>query len=79
MNDFLKWSVKTSGTAILWVFILSISVKGRTVFSYANEVLVQNPMVQMVDEELSEVWDKIYLTARRTFSEEGIPETKEVF
>ena len=36
-------------------------------------------MVQMMDEELTEVWDRIYLTARRTFSEEGIPETKEVF
>ena len=79
MNDIIKWCFKSFATAILWVFLLSINVQGRTVFSYANELLVQNPIVRMVDEELSETWDKVYLTARRTFDEDSSEDRKERF
>lgn len=69
MNDFIKWVTRTSLIAVFWVFILSITIDGRSLFSYANRLLVQNSLVQMLDEELADLWDKIYNTAKVTFSE----------
>ncbi len=66
----MKWSLKTSLTAIVWVFILSITWNGRTMFSYANQILVQNPLVETIDEELATIWDKLSETAKITFSEQ---------
>lgn len=58
MNDILKWLIKTLGLAVVWVFILSIEVRGRTLFSHANEILVQNDLVRTLDAELSEAFYK---------------------
>ena len=69
MNDLLKWLSRTVLTAVVWVFVLSVNVEGRTLFSYANEILVQNSVVRMVDEELSELWDKVYVTAKKAAEE----------
>ena len=78
MNDLIKWAVKTTATAIFWVFVLSINLDGRTLFSHANEMLVQNSVVRLADEELRVVFDRLYTTARKTFSEQA-KEEKEVF
>ncbi len=69
MNDIFKWIGKFFMHSVLWVFVLSVRWDGRTVFSYANEVLVQNALVQTLDEELAEVWYKVSETAKVTFSE----------
>lgn len=69
MNDFLKWLGKVMLTGVIWVFLLSITVGGRSLFSYANDILVQNALVQYVDEELADLWSKVKKTARVTFSE----------
>ena len=75
MNDIVKWLAKTSSAGILWVFLLSITVEGRTIFSYANSFLVQNALVRMLDEELGDLWYKVYTTAQTTYHE--IRETDE--
>lgn len=62
MNGIIKWVIKSVLTAMFWVFILSITVEGRSLFSYANEVLVQNSIVRSVDEQLAKVWDDIVTT-----------------
>jgi hypothetical protein len=69
MNDIIKWIFRTTMIGVAWVFILSVTVSGRTVFSYANNTLVQNTFVQMLDEELSSLWFKVYNTARVTFDQ----------
>lgn len=71
MNDILKWIGKNLLTAVFWVFVLSITVNGRSLFSHANGVLVQNTLVQTIDEELAELWVKIYRTAKMTFADES--------
>lgn len=71
MNDALKWAGRTLLTAVMWVFVLSINISGRSVFSYANEILVQNALVQMIDEELTDLFGKVYVTAQRTFETES--------
>lgn len=67
MNDFLKWLGRTSLIAVFWVFVLSININDRPIFNYANDVLVQNSFVRMLDEELSSLWVKVVDTARITF------------
>ncbi len=69
MNDLVKWFVRVSFIGIFWVFFLSITINGRSIFSYANDVLVQNSFVQFLDEELADLWSKIAETAKVTFSE----------
>ncbi len=67
MNDFLKWLGRTSMIAVFWVFVLSLNFSNRPLFYYANDALVQNSFVQMLDEELSSLWVKVVDTARITF------------
>ena len=69
MKDTLKSLGKFGCVGVFWVFVLSITVEGRPIFSYANQTLVQNSFVRMVDEDLGELWDKIYQTAKITFAE----------
>jgi len=69
MDDIIKWLVRVSFIGIFWVFFLSITIDGRSIFSYANDALVQNSFVQFLDEELADLWSKIAETARVTFSE----------
>lgn len=76
MNDMIKWVLRISLIGVFWVFILSINIQGRAIFSYANESLVQNNFVQFLDEELAELWGKIQETARITFSEMSEVERK---
>ena len=69
MNDMLKWVGKVLLQGVLWVFILSIHLTGRgTLFTAANDLLVQNTLVQTVDEELGSLWTRLSDTAKLTFS-----------
>ena len=69
MNDLIKWTAKTLVSAIVWVFILSIEYQNRPLFSYANQVFVQNEVVQAIDQELSRVWKKAKNAVELTFNE----------
>lgn len=68
-NDFMKWCCKSLFIAVVWVFILSINVNGKTLFTHSNEVLVQNEFVTLLDDELGRLWYKISETARLTFQD----------
>lgn len=71
MNDMIKWVFKVALQGIVWVFLLSISVNGRTLFEHAHQTLVQNTLVQTMDEELGDLWTKLSRTASATFSEKS--------
>lgn len=73
MNDILKWVGKLVLHSIMWVFILSIQWDGKSLFYYANDVLVQNELVQTADEQLAELWSKVSRTAKMTFTDK-VPE-----
>jgi hypothetical protein len=65
----MKWMLKVLFQMVLWVFLLSIHYDGHPLFTYANKILVQNPIVQAADEELSDLWFRLSRTARMTFRE----------
>jgi hypothetical protein len=59
MSDTSKKILRTIGFGILWVFILSIHIKGHTLFYYANGFFVQNRLVAAVDSILSDGYDAV--------------------
>lgn len=69
MSDLIRWAVRNAAVAVLWVFILSITVNDRSLFAHANRFLVQNRVVAMVDEGLGELWTRVYETARATLQD----------
>ena len=71
INDFIKRLLKWSFIAVCWVFVLSITVAGKTLFSHANEVLVQNRFVHLVDEQLGEFWFKLFYIVEVTYNNLG--------
>ncbi len=73
MNDFVKWIGKILLHCVMWVFVLSVQWDGKSLFYHANDILVQNQLVQTADEELARLWTKLSHTAKMTFSD-SIPE-----
>ena len=67
MQDGIKKIGKIGFTAVLWIFVLSITINGRPLFWYANDFLVQNSIVEAIDQELSDLWYRVSETARITF------------
>jgi hypothetical protein len=61
--------VKFSFVGVLWVFLLSITVNERPLFSHANELLVQNAAVEFVENQAAEYWTKIKETVTITYGE----------
>jgi hypothetical protein len=59
LNALLNGLVKSSLYMILWVFILSISWNGRTLFDRAHDVLVDNAVVHAIDHMAMDAWDAI--------------------
>lgn len=68
MNDMIRMIGKVLLQMVLWVFILSISWGGRTLFERSHDVLVDNAIVAAIDQELADMWDKVTETARLTFA-----------
>jgi hypothetical protein len=74
VNDFMKWFLKVLLSAMIWVFVLSVRWDGRTMFSYANEALVQNALVGALDEQAAELWHRFKGSVRQTFTEDASKE-----
>jgi hypothetical protein len=68
MNDIIRMLGKVALQMVLWVFVLSISWGGRTLFDRAHGVLVENSVVEAIDSELAGMWSRISETAKVTFS-----------
>ena len=77
IQDLIKWLVKIFMHLVLWVFILSIQWDGRTLYDRSHEILVDNPLVELVDEELRGLWDKVSATAVSTYAKLKNKESKE--
>ncbi|SME89698.1 hypothetical protein [Pseudobacteriovorax antillogorgiicola] len=77
MSAILRWIGTHLLTAVFWVFVLSINYDGRTLFSYAHETIIQNDIVRALDEELEDLWVRVYETARITFAELSAPDDNE--
>lgn len=57
MSDRMKGVLKFFGLGVLWVYILSIRVGETTIFHHANDILVQNQIVEAIDRQLAEAYE----------------------
>jgi hypothetical protein len=73
-KESLKWLGRVSLSGIFWVFLLSIRVEGKTLFSYANSFFVQNSFLHLMD-GVSDTLFKLSDKARVTFSDD-VPKPK---
>lgn len=69
MRDLLRYAGKVVLQGIMWVFILSLSWNGKSLYSYSYDILVDNALVRTLDAEFAEVWYKLVKTAKVTFAE----------
>lgn len=59
MNMIVVPVLKILLWGLVWVFVLSVEVQQRTLFSYANEYLVRNEFVETASSELASIWGHI--------------------
>jgi hypothetical protein len=67
MKERLKKICLWLAQGVLWLFIFSVHVQGRTLFDHGHEIFVQNRFIQALDEELAEIWYKTVITAKTTW------------
>jgi hypothetical protein len=67
MSDRMKNILKFVGVGVVWVYILSIRVGGSTLFQHANDILVQNQIVEAIDRQLAEVFESAMNMAGNAF------------
>lgn len=51
-----------------WIFCLSIRVGDQRIFDHAHGVLVDNRIVYAIDQELSDLWQRISMTVRGAYA-----------
>ena len=51
----------------IWIFCLSVRIGDKTVFDHAHGIIVDNKIVSAIDEELTGLWERIFMTARITY------------
>ena len=69
MGSLVKWSLKFLAVGILWVFILSVEVKGRPLFYSVHHIFVQNQIVEATYSEARSVWKKVFSTASSRYDD----------
>lgn len=67
--DRLRWMGKHALIGVLWVYVLSLTVNGRPLFSYAHSLLVKNVAVETLDQTLVDTWERFYRTAKVSIRE----------
>ncbi|MEY4631632.1 MAG: hypothetical protein RIQ81_1752 [Pseudomonadota bacterium] len=75
MREKLKSAGKLVLQGVVWVFVLSIQVDGRTLFSHAHGILVDNQVVAAVESQVTKglraASDLASSQARRIFGQES--------
>ena len=53
---------------IAWIFCLSVRIGDQRIFDHAHGVLVDNRIVYAVDQEISDLWQRISMTVRGAYA-----------
>ena len=59
IKDLLAWVLKYCLQGVMWVLILSISWKGETLFERGHNVFVDNDLVELLNEQVEDIWVKV--------------------
>lgn len=69
MKDFGKKLLRFLGVGAIWVFLLSIPIKGQMLFSYATDTLVPFGLVAAIGNQIETTWYKGKAMARAALSD----------
>jgi hypothetical protein len=68
MGDRTRKVLKFLGMGVLWVYILSIRFGQETLFHHANDILVENQIVEAIDRQLEDAFTGAVNLASGTFN-----------
>lgn len=66
--ECIRWAFRVAFYLVLWVLILSFRWDGRTLFDRAHEIIVENPVANLIEEEAISLWDRMSEAARVTYA-----------
>lgn len=67
MSDKSKKALQILSVGVVWVYILSIRIGGQTIFHYANDIFVQNRIVEAIDRSFADTMDTVVHSVKVTF------------
>ena len=67
MSDKSKKALQVLSIGVIWVYVLSIRINGQTIFYYANDILVQNRIVEAIDRSFADAMDTIVHNVKLAF------------
>jgi hypothetical protein len=69
MKDFGKKALRLLGISALWVFVLSIPIKGQMLFLYAADTIVPYALTNAIGQQIESTWYKGKAMARNALSD----------
>ena len=69
MKDFGKKVLRFLGLGAIWVFLLSIPIKGQMLFIYATETFVPYGLVAAIGNQVETAWSNSKAMARNALSD----------
>lgn len=68
IGDMVRWVSRFIFYLMLWVLILSVRWEGRTLFERAHELILENPVAELIVEEAEEFWGRLSETVWVTYA-----------
>jgi hypothetical protein len=78
MKDLLKKALRPLWYLTLSVYILSIPIHAKPLYSYAREVLVENRLVSLICEHGSAIFNQVTERVRLALVETASPKEKPI-
>ena len=69
MKEFGKKALRLLGVGAIWVFVLSIPIKGQMLFLHASETFVPYGLVSAIGQQVESTWYKAKAMARTALSD----------
>lgn len=69
MKEFGKKALRFLAVGAIWVFLLSIPIKGQMLFLYASETIVPYGLVAAIGKQAELAWYRAKAAAREALSE----------
>ena len=67
-HTLFSFLAKALWQMVVWVFILSIPLEGRTLFDHIHEVIVDNPVVLLISEETQALWHEVTAEVKKRYA-----------
>ncbi len=69
MKNFVKSLAKSLAIGAVWVFILSVPLRGQLLFDHAHGLLVENNFVSFLDQQANGAWEDLKVMVRSALAD----------